>query len=83
MEVDGEAGSIVAPMTKPGKDADGVAQTEADHFGLSGVRRTRRHARPSPDAAQVHDAEIEIAEQSLLPLFTCWNCCRNLSSVEL
>jgi hypothetical protein len=33
MEVDGEAGSIAAPMTKRRKDTDGIAQTEADHFG--------------------------------------------------
>jgi hypothetical protein len=50
-------------MIEPRIDADGIAQTELDHFGqLPGLRSAGRHARPCSGVAHAHEAEIEISE---------------------
>jgi len=60
MEVDGEAGSIAAPMTKR-KDTDGVAQTEADYFEKCPACGEWFDTRDiSQMLVHVHDPNIEI-----------------------
>jgi hypothetical protein len=50
-------------MTKPGIDIDGVAETEADHFGNCPVCGALIDMRDLGQLlARVHDAEIEISE---------------------
>ena len=50
-------------MTKPGKDADGVAKTEADHFmKCPGCGKWFDMRDLSQVLGHVHDVEIEIGE---------------------
>jgi len=53
---------------KPGSDADGVAKTEADHFGRCPVCGARVDMRGLWQVMEhVHDAEIEIDEGDAPP----------------
>jgi uncharacterized C2H2 Zn-finger protein len=48
-------------MTKPGRDADGIAQTEADHFmKCPGCGQWFDMRDLSQVCEHIHDAEIEI-----------------------
>ena len=47
-------------MTRPGRDPDGVAKTDADHFGNCPVCGALRDIRDL--VAHIHDAEIEIGK---------------------
>jgi hypothetical protein len=60
-----------------GVDADGVAQTEAHHFGNCPVCGAYIGMRDlGQELAHVHDAEIEIGEGAELP--PRWPCPRPL-----
>jgi len=55
-------------MTKPGIDADGVAKTEADHFGRCPSCGAVLACATSPLVlAHVHGAEIEIGQGETPP----------------